>query len=92
MTFPGRSVREGWCARPCAVTFPGGGWPGHTGSVAEFRVTVDEETASWLRALAVVRGVEVDDLFRLGMRRLRVSETERDRVAFYRYVEATGTG
>ena len=54
-------------------------------------IEVEDQVPQFLAALALVRGVEVNDLIGQALRHLRVTEAERQRVAFYRYVEQTGT-
>ena len=45
----------------------------------------------YLHALAVVRGCEVSDLLAAALRHLKVTQTERQRVAYYRHVQQTGS-
>lgn len=59
--------------------------------MATIRVEVPDEAMPYLDALATVRGVAVADLVAQGLRHLRVTQTERQRVAFYRYVQQTGS-
>ena len=58
---------------------------------AGFTFAQAAETVPYLHALAVVRGCEVGDLLRTALTHLRITATERQRVAFYRHVQETGS-
>jgi len=58
--------------------------------MATIPVEVDDDVMPWLQALAIVRGVEVPELVATGLRHLRISQSEKERVAYYRYVQQTG--
>ena len=64
---------------------------GHTDVVATISVEVETEVMPYLHALAVVRGCEVEDLLKTALTHLRVTQAERQRVAFYRHVAETGS-
>ena len=52
--------------------------------MATIKVEVDDDVIPWLQALAIVRGVEVPELVATGLRHLRVTPTEKERVTYYR--------
>ena len=59
--------------------------------MVKIEVEVSREEMEWLHALAVVRSCEPSDLLSQAMRRLKITQTERERVMFYRHVQATGS-
>ena len=59
--------------------------------MARITVEVEDDVMPYLHALAVVRCCEVDDLIRTALTHLRITQVEKQRVAHYRHLTATGT-
>ena len=59
--------------------------------MAQISVEVDDEVMPYLLALATVRRCEPGDLLRQALRHLHVTQAEKQRVAFYRFVQETGS-